>query len=137
VGVASTLDRGGDWCDFDDMLAALCGWAANTPWVAEIPCRDRETLNLFMIECAPLSCRQLWFAITALGDEAAGGPGVFVTLPESVMRKGLTSKWTARVEEPESGRYFVDVALPACEPELLALQQLLEASYATAFDSAR
>jgi len=102
--------------------------------VAEIPCRDRETLGIFMIECAPLSCRQLWFAITALSEEVEGGPGIFVTLPESVVRNGLTTGWAARDEQPQWGRYFVDVELPACEQELLALQQMLEASYATAFD---
>jgi hypothetical protein len=105
--------------------------------VAEIPCRDRQTLRIFMIECAPLSCRQLWFAISALSDEVDGGPGIFVTLPESVVRKGLTSGWNTRVEKLEPELCFVDVELPACEQELLALQQLLEASYATAFGSPR
>jgi hypothetical protein len=119
---------------FDDMLGAL-SLLGGTPWVADRPCGERETLRLFMIECAPLSCRQLWFAITALGEEGEGGPGIFVTLPDSIVRKGLTSGWTSRAEKPARGRYLLDVELPACEQELLALQQLLEASYATAFDS--
>jgi hypothetical protein len=88
-----------------------------------------------MIECDPLSCRQLWFAITAL-DDAEGGPGVFVTLPDSVVSKGFAGG-TARVEQAERGRYLLDVELPACEQELSALQHLLEARYASAFDSPR
>jgi hypothetical protein len=120
---------------FDDMLGALYGWAAGTPRVPDRPCRERETIRLFMIECPPLSCRQLWFAITALSEEVEGGPGIFVTLPDSIVRKGLTSGWTSRAEKAKWGHYLVDVELPACEQELLALQQLLEAIYTAAFDS--
>jgi hypothetical protein len=107
------------------------------PWVTEKFCREGETLRLFMIECAPVSCHELWFAVTALSDEVEGGPGVFVTLPDSVVRKGLATGWTPGVGKPDRGSYRLDVELPASERELLALQQLLEASYATAFDSPR
>jgi hypothetical protein len=135
VRLVPTPDSGEDWCDLDDMLGALSQWAASMPWVSEQPGRERDTLTLFMIDCIPLSCHEPWFAITARGDEVEGGPGVVVTLPDRLGPRTFANGWKPRVKTAQRGRYLKDVQLPACEQELLALQQLLKASYASAFDS--
>ena len=58
-------------------------WASGMPWVAESPSGARERLKLFVLDCAPLSCHEPWFAISAVDDDTDDVPGVVVVLSDA------------------------------------------------------
>jgi hypothetical protein len=120
--------------DLDDMLRELSAWAIGMPWVVESPCDARETLKLFMLDCAPLSCHEPWFAIHAIEDDPEDGPGIIVILPESVADRVSAIGPTGGLEPIGSRRSITAIGLPTSGEEFQALQRLLEVTYAAAFE---
>jgi hypothetical protein len=125
------LDR---FPDLDDMLETLYRWGASLPWVAESPCRDRESLmRRFVVDCPLLDCSGLWFAVDAGSEDLEEGPEVLVVLPKSIAHRGIAHGWAAKLVELAGDRMIVEVALPTTNSELCALQTLLQVAYSAAF----
>ncbi|HVM66021.1 MAG TPA: hypothetical protein VMU14_14240 [Acidimicrobiales bacterium] len=123
-----------DDVDLDDVLAALCGWAASLPFALELPRPDLDPLRRrFVVDCPPLGCREPWFAIGAFSTDHDVDPAVVVVLPPRLADRGASVGWAVRIGELDSGRAIVGVALPTSAGELRGLQGLLEVAYTKAF----
>ena len=124
-----------EWWEFDGMFETLCDWAANMPWVVESSDQIEGVLRVFVIDCDLLSCHEPWFAVNELNGEAEVGPGLFVVLPDSLLRRGLAEEWAVGQERIGGNRCLSAVELPMCPAELVALQQMLFVSYSSGFES--
>jgi hypothetical protein len=133
VSFAHNHDASVGLLDVDDMLHDLSVWAAGMPWVVESPCGARERLTLFMLDCTPLSCREPWFAITAINDDADDTPGIVVILSDAVADRATLIDGGAGIARIGRQRSITAVGMPTSEQEFEALQQLLEVTYAAAF----
>ena len=102
--------------DLDDLLRELYGWANGMPWVVESPSDARETLNLFMLDCAPPFCHEPWFAINVIEEDSDDVPGIIVILPEAIADRASA------------------IGFPTSRKEFQALQRLLEVTYVAAFE---
>jgi hypothetical protein len=123
-----------DDVDFDDVLAALCGWAASLPFALELPRPDVDPLRRrFVVDCPPLGCREPWFAIGTFTADDDSDPAVVVVLPARLAERGVSVGWAVRIGELDGGRTIAGVALPTTPGELHGLQGLLEVAYTKAF----
>src|ERR1700722_3011118 len=117
----------------DDLLRELSLWANGMPWVVESPCDAREPLKLFMLDCAPLSCHEPWFAINAIEEDPDDVPGIIVILPEAVADRATAIGCRLGFEPTGRRRSLTAIGFPTSGEEFQALQRLLEVTYAAAF----
>jgi hypothetical protein len=120
--------------DLDDMLRELHVWANGMPWVVESPSDARETLNLFMLDCAPLSCHEPWFAINAIEEDSDDVPGIIVILPEALADRASAIGCMTGIEPIGRRRSITAIGFPTSGEEFETLQRLLEVTYAAAFE---
>jgi hypothetical protein len=123
--------------DFEQMLDCLCRWAFSMPWVVETPESGREPNPIFVIDCSELSCHRLWFCIEAANEEWGADQGLYAVLPDALAQRAVASGWAYGLEKVCDARSMTYLELPTCAAELSALQRVLEAGYACAFDSSR
>jgi hypothetical protein len=133
VRFACNQDAAAGLPDLDDMLGELCAWATGMPWVVESPCGPWERLKLFMLDCAPLSCHEPWFAINEVDDETDDASGIVVVLSDAVADRATSIGCGGGITPIGRQRSITAIGLPTSEQEFQALQQLLEVTYAAAF----
>ena len=87
-----------------------------------------------MLDRTPLSCDEPWFAINVIDDDTYDAPGSHVILPDAVVDRATAIGGTAGIEPIGSGRSITAIGLPTSAHEFHALQQLLQVTYAAAFE---
>jgi hypothetical protein len=133
VCIARNLDEAARLPELDGMLGELQLWAIGMPWVAQSRSGARERLKLFVLDCAPLSCHEPWFAISAVDDDTDDVPGVVVVLSDAVAERATSIGGGAGIAPIGRQRSITVIGLPTSEQELRALQRLLEVTYNAAF----
>jgi hypothetical protein len=86
-----------------------------------------------MLGCAPLSCHEPWFAISAVDDDTDDVPGVVVILSDAVAERATSIGGGAGIARIGRQRSITVIGLPTSEQEFQALQRLLEVTYDAAF----
>jgi hypothetical protein len=133
VRFASNLDAAAGPLELADVLRELSVWATGMPWVVESSCGARERLRLFMLDCAPLSCHEPWFAINAVDDDTDDVSGIVVILSDAVAERATSIGGGAGIARIGRQHSITSIGLPTSEQEFQALQQLLEVTYVAAF----
>jgi hypothetical protein len=133
VRVARKLDDAVELRELEGLLGELRQWATGMPWVVESSPGVGERLNLFVLDCAPLSCHEPWFAISALDDDTDDVPGIVVILSDAVAERAALIDGGAGFARIGSQRSITVMRLPTSEQDFRALRLLLEITYTAAF----
>jgi hypothetical protein len=133
VRFARNLDDAVGLRELDGLLGELRQWANGMPWVVESSPGAQERLNLFMLDCAPLSCHQPWFAVSALDDDTDDVPRIVVILSDRIAERVTSIDGGAGLARIGGQRSITVIGLPTSEHELQALQRLLGVTYTAAF----
>ena len=117
-----------------NLVETLCIWAAGMPWVVETQVTAEERFRLFVVDCPDLSRHAPWFAVETIPEgEFALDHGIYLILPQDLVRSGVENGWAMGDEVVGAQRSLTAVASPTSDEEFRALQRLLEGTYEAAF----
>ena len=133
VRFARNLDDAVELRELEGLLGELRQWATGMPWVVESDPGVGERVDLFVLHCAPLSCHEPWFAITALDDDTDDLPGIVAILSDTVAERAALMDGGAGIARIGRQRSITVMGLPTSDQDLRALQRLLEITYTSAF----
>jgi len=105
------------------------------PWVVETDVAAHDRTRVFVVDCPFLSRRAPWFAVETVPEgEVAFVRGIYLILPQDLVRRGVEKGWAVGSEVVSEQRSLTAVASPTSDKEFRALQGLLADTYETAFE---